>query len=126
MKSCKKITALLIAVILAFSVLTCIAGAAPAQAVAKETESETITPSSINPDDYTFESIPDPIMTTESSYDISDFVSDYSEEIHDINNDTRGIFDGLKNMFKTFLDFFDNLNENFNAFCDKIFGNKKA
>ncbi len=126
MKSCKKITALLIAVILAFSVLTCIAGAAPAQVAAYETESETITPSSINPDDYTFESIPDPTKTTEPGYDVSDFVSDYSEEIHDINNDSRNLFDGLKKMFKTFLDFFDNLVEKFDAFCDEIFGNKKA
>lgn len=93
MKNCKKIIALVIAVIMAFSMFTYIVGAAPAEAQVAETV--TTTPPNASPEDLTY--VP-PTIETEPGPDIGDILS--PEKREELNNKTRSLMDSLRNFFE--------------------------
>lgn len=107
MKSCKKLTALLLALILTFAVFSCVFGVS-----AESYETTTLayptgspdeeTPSNANPEDLTHTNIS--IPPTSADFDPSAIASEYSEEIEDVNN-------ALDNGSSFIKDFLNRMNE---------------
>lgn len=111
MKSCKKISALIIALILTFSVISCVMGVSAENV--KEEETFTTTPENASPDDLTY--VP-PTYPTETSFDPSAFASEYSSQIADINENIgektsfiEALLEKINDFFNAILDFINNL-----------------
>lgn len=130
MKSYKKITALVLVVILAFSVLACVAGAKSETSTkpsdftwAPTTADFTVTPS-LSPDDPMYSS---PVATTveDSENFVSNIVSEYSSDFEDLSDVGHQFTGDFAKILQKIADFFGMLYAKLTSISDAIF-NKKA
>lgn len=117
MKSCKKISALLVSLILIFSVVSCVVGVS-AESV-QTSQTFTTTPENASPDDLTYVH---PTYTTTTSFDPSAIASEYSSEIADINENLGENTSFIKTLLEKINDFFNAILNFINGFGDISIG----